>query len=166
MKVRSKRSRKGVKPNASFRSIVVREMTIQCFCGPGPRLLVPVDTGDVERIVEHLRPRSGEQHDIDSTFGRMLSDMDAGHIVWKSSAASSHRRTGTAGSWQIIHHNGAGQTKRTSSGLQVPATCLAGERLTADGLLDAANKDLLKARRLWNQFDCSHRPRLLEEPAL
>ena len=63
MKVRSKRSRKGVKPNASFRAIVVRDITIQCFYGPGPRLLVPVDAGDVERIVEHLRPRAGEQHD-------------------------------------------------------------------------------------------------------
>jgi hypothetical protein len=140
-------------------------MTIQCFYGPGPRLLVPVDTGDVERIVEHLRPRAGEQHDTDFTFGRMLSDMDAGHIVWKSPPASSHGPTSTAGSWQIIYESGAGQKKRSSSGLQVPANDVAGERLTPEALRDAAKRVLLQARRLWNVLDVSERPRLLDDPA-
>jgi hypothetical protein len=65
-----------------------------------------------------------------------------------------------------MYHNGVGETKKTSSGLQVPAFDLSGERLPADGVRDAANQVLLKARRLWNQLDCSDRPRLLDKPAL
>jgi hypothetical protein len=163
---RGKRSRGGVTAKASFRSIVVRELTIKCSCGPGPRLLIPVDTGDLERIVQHLHSRAGEQPESDCVFLRMLSDVEIKIIVWKNQPASSQEPTSTVGSWQIIYHTDAGQTKRTSAGLQVPAVDLAGERLNAVGVRDAAKQVLVKARRLWNQVDRSDRPRLPDEVVL
>ena len=145
--------------------MLVRGITIKCFCGPGPRLLVPVDTGDVDRIVQHLFTRAGELADTETSFAYLLSDNETGLIVWKSppAAAASQGPPATAGSWQILYHNDQGQPKRTSQGLQVPARDLAGEVLSAEGLRDAASQVLLKARRLWNHSDCRDLPRLLEE---
>ena len=160
----AKRRRVGGKPVArtGLRSVLIRGITVRCFCGPGPRLLVPVDTDDLDRIVQHLVTRAGEQADSDSSFGHLLSESDAGLILWKAPAASSQGAPVTAGSWQIIYQNDKGQTKRTREGLQVPAIDLAGEALSAEAVRDVASKVLVKARRLWNQSDYSERPRLLD----
>jgi hypothetical protein len=154
----------GKKPPASFRSIDVRNLSIKCFYGPGPRLLVPVDTGDVERIVEHLRPRAGEQSETDASIAGLLTEMDAGHIAWRSSPASSHGPSSTAGCWQITYESRGGQKKRSVSGLQVHSKDVAGDRLSAEALRDAANRVLMQARQLWNVLDVSARPRLVIDP--
>ena len=157
------RRRPNENARAGLRPVLVRGITIKCFCGPGPRLLVLVDTDDVDRIVQHLFSRAGEKADTEVSFACLLSDNETGLIVWKSppAAAASQGPPATAGSWQILYHNDKGQLKRTSQGLQVPARDLAGEVLGAEGLRDAASQVLLKARRLWNQNDCRDLPRLL-----
>ena len=146
-------------------TVSVRGMDIECYSGRGRQLLAPVDGQSLDRIVQHLFHRAGEELHQErekkiQSFGELLTQSDAGKIAWRTNAQASSQ---CVGFWQIIYRNQRGALVRGRSGLSVPSASLAGTPWSADEALDAANMVLQKARSEWNRLDCSDAERYPDE---
>ena len=147
-------SRKG------WASIPVRGMEITCYAGRGRQLLVPVATCDMDRIVQHLLPRAGEDaRASESDFSKLLEESDGKLICWRKALGYSQG----CGCWQVNYTDKDGNTATYRSGLTVPRTNLTGGTLNPQEQMDAACQVLVKARREWNRLDCSDRARFEDE---
>ena len=141
-------------------TISVRGMEITCYAGRGRQLLVPVDTGDVDRIVQHLLPKAGEDaRASESNFITLLEESDVKLIWWRKAPVSSQG----CGCWVVNYTDKDGNTATFRSGLTVPRENLTGEMMERQEQMDAASKVLVKARREWNRLDCSKRARFEDE---
>ena len=141
-------------------TISVRGMEITCYAGRGRQLLVPVDTGDVDRIVQHLLPKAGEDaRASESNFITLLEESDVKLIWWRKAPVSSQG----CGWWVVNYTDNDGNAGTFRSGLMVPRKNLAGEMMEQQEQMDAASKVLVKARREWNRLDCSDRARFEDE---
>ena len=157
-KRRKKKAGRGRASISGFVELTVRDIEITCNVR-GRRVLVPIDTGDLGRIVSHLKPRAGEvATDSASGFGKLLGPGDAKRIAWRSSALSQG-----PGCWQIVYEDKGGSAIACRSGMQVPHMTLAGEPMNLTEQRKAAADVLKKARRTWNRLDCSDRDRSSDE---
>ena len=150
------------KPARGWATVSVRGMDIECSCGKGRQLLVPVDGASLELIVQDLFHRAGEalqpqRGDAAARFGESLTKFEHGKIAWRSQASSQ-----SVGFWQITYRNQNGRVARARSGMSVPKVSLAGTPLSTKEQLHAANMVLQKARTEWNRLDCSGASRLHE----
>ena len=78
-----KQGRKGIRMRAAmgWAPITVRNITFVCTCRRGRQLLVPTGTDDLDRIVQHLLPRNGEEPRLTSDdFKDILSDDNENRI--------------------------------------------------------------------------------------
>ena len=143
-------------------TVSVRGMDIECCCGRGRQLLVPVDGASLDLIVQHLFHRGGEtlqpqRGEGAATFGELLTEAEHGKVAWRTQASSQ-----SVGFWQITYRNQQGRVARARCGMSVPRASLAGTPLSPKEQMEAANMVLQKARAEWNRCDCSDSPRLLE----
>ena len=86
-----KQGRKGIRMRAAmgWAPITVRNITFVCTCRRGRQLLVPTGTDDLDRIVQHLLPRNGEEPRLTSDdFKDILSDDDENRISWRISRST------------------------------------------------------------------------------
>ena len=143
-------------------TISVRGFGVMCCGGRGRQLLVPIGTGDLDTIVQHLLPRADEARREESCIADLLEEDDQKCIAWRKSSASSQ---GTAGFWQVFYTDEEGRSMRFRSGLTVPRKTLAGETMTAQQQMDAARQVLLRAKREWNRLDRSEADRFPGEDA-
>ena len=143
-------------------TISVRNMSITCYCGKGRQLLVPLDTGDMNRIIEHLLPRVGEAKQASRAvdFGTMmLEESDRKLICWRRFPAG---RNGY-GCWVVNYKDKDGNTAHFQTGLVVPRRNLAGDVMMPQEQKEAASMVLLKAKRAWNDLDQSDHARFQDE---
>ena len=155
-----KRARRaGSKGSRGWASISVRDMEITCYAGRGRQLLVPVATGDMDRIVQHLLPRAGEERASESNFSKLLEESDEKLICWRKASACSQG----CGCWQVNYTDKDGNAATFRSGLTVPRKNLTGGMMKPQEQMDAARQVLVKARRQWNRLDCSDRARFEDE---
>ena len=140
-------------------SISVRGMEITCYVGRGRQLLVPVATGDMDRIVQHLLPRAGEERASESNFSKLLEESDEKLICWRKASACSQG----CGCWQVNYTDKDGNAATFRSGLTVPRKNLTGGMMKPQEQMDAARQVLVKARKQWNRLDYSGRARFEDE---
>ena len=140
-------------------TISVRNMTITCYAGKGRQLLVPVDTGDMNRIIQHLIPRADEEargNDSDTyNFSNLLKESDGKKIGWRKASVLSPG----CGWWVVYFMNKDGKPVTYRSGLLAPRKNLAGEKMDPEDQKAAAEQVLLRARKQWDRLDFSDRAR-------
>ena len=165
-----KQGRKGIRMRAAmgWAPITVRNITFVCTCRRGRQLLVPTGTYDLDRIVQHLLPRNGEEPRLTSDdFKDILSDDDENRISWRISRST--RRAASSqggcvdtpvGHWVVHYTDKDGKDCESCVGLGVPRSSLIGEPLTEEQKMEAARQVLMRARRDWNSLDCSGEDRL------
>ena len=157
--VPKKARRVGSKGCKGWASISVRDMEITCYAGKGRRLLVPLGTGDLERILNHLLPRAGEERADESNFSKLLKESDEKLICWRKASAC---RQG-CGRWEVNYTDKDGNAATFRSGLTVPRKNLTGGMMKPQEQMDAARQVLVKARKQWNRLDYSGRARFEDE---
>ena len=147
-------------------TVHVRNMNILCFCRRGRQLLVPVGTDDLDRIVQHLMPRAGEnQRPTSGSFADLLEETDESRITWRIARRRSRASSQAAGldspigHWHVHYTDNDGKACETTIGLGVPQVSLTGDPLAQEQMLQAARQVLVRARREWNRLDCSGRDR-------
>ena len=151
------RTKRSCRKTVGWTTVSVRGMIIECFRGRGRQLLVPIDGGHLDMIVQHLLPRAGEPPRLPRlNCATLLNDQDVGYIGWRATKASSQ----LLGFWQIKYINKQGACVRSRSELHVPRASLCGRPLTVQEQTEAANMVLRRARVEWNRLDCSGAERL------
>ena len=157
-----KQGRKGIRASMGWGTIIVRNIDITCLCRRGRQLLVPVGTDDLDRIVQHLIPRAGENpRTPPGSFTEPLEELDENRITWR--IARKHRKASSqavgldspVGHWHVHYTDKDGKVCESSVGLGVPQVSLIGDPLAQDEKLQAARQVLVRARREWNRLDCS-----------
>jgi hypothetical protein len=160
-----KQGRKGIRIRQAMGwvTITVRNITFECTCKRGRQLLVPICTDHLDRIVQHLLPRSGEESRLTPhDFKHLLKEGADQRLAWRISrsirraAPSQGLRSETAiGHWIVFYTDADGKDCESYIGLGVPRSSLQGEPLTAEEQMYAAQAVLVKAKREWNRLDCS-----------
>ena len=145
----------------------MRNIDILCFCRRGRQLLVPAGTEDLDRIVQHLMPRAGENpRATPGNFTDLLEKTDENLITWRLArrrCKASSQALGVdspVGHWHVHYTDHEGKSCESSVGLGVPQVSLVGLPLAQEEKLQAARQVLVRARREWNRLDCSGSDRL------
>ena len=145
---RQRRTRRG-----EFVNLTIRNFSLTFTLASGPKMLVPVEGTGIQNIVDDLLPRRTEVRKHVSMSSddvkEHLTEVDKGRLLWRSPSWD------RPGCWTICYRDAAGERMRSSAGLRVPRTSLAGEVLELKEVTHAALQVLKKARREWNRLDQS-----------
>lgn len=171
---------------AGFTKIQIGDTAVKVGFAKGPGLQLEADTDGIRHILEHINDnwtmllREGRQQ-CDALSN---SRLDSPHALLKRLPAHTLRKGKpvahvnadtdtnkvrfdfTRAAFTIIYEDKCGQCHRLSKGFEVPRVDPAGRLRPNPEYQELKHAVLEKARRAWNAFDESDKPRLPESCAL